>query len=92
MRFALFYEIPVALPWGPDSERLAWRRVAGAVLARPGLWLTALGQVLRLARPGWWHRWPPVPAPDAVVIDTTGMDLGEVVERCYRLARERLRD
>jgi len=35
---------------------------------------------------------PLKPAPDAVVIDTTGMDPGEVVERCYRLARERLRD
>ena len=35
---------------------------------------------------------PLKPAPDAVVIDTTGMDPDEVVERCYRLARERLRD
>src|SRR5438128_12271420 len=35
---------------------------------------------------------PLKPAPDAVVVDTTGMDPGEVVERCYRLARERLRD
>jgi CMP/dCMP kinase len=34
---------------------------------------------------------PLKPAPDAVVVDTTGMDLGEVVERCYRLARDRLR-
>ncbi len=25
MRFALFYEIPVARPWGPDSERLAYQ-------------------------------------------------------------------
>jgi len=33
---------------------------------------------------------PLKPAPDAVVVDTTGMDLGEVVERCFRLARERL--
>ncbi|TMK89240.1 MAG: hypothetical protein E6G57_02465 [Actinobacteria bacterium] len=45
-----------------------WWGVAGAVLARPRLWLTALGQVLRLARPGWWHRWPPVPAPDAAYL------------------------
>jgi hypothetical protein len=35
-----------------------------AVLARPDLWLTALGRVVRLARPGWWRRWPPLPAPD----------------------------
>ena len=34
---------------------------------------------------------PLKPAADAVVVDTTGMDLGEVVERCERLARERLR-
>ena len=33
---------------------------------------------------------PLKPAPDAVVVDTTGMDLGEVVERCDRVARERL--
>ena len=25
MRFALFYEIPVARPWGPDSEHLAYQ-------------------------------------------------------------------
>jgi hypothetical protein len=32
------------------------------------LWLSAVGQVLRLARPGWWHRWPPLPAPDAAYL------------------------
>ena len=26
MRFALFYEIPVPRPWGPDSERLAYQQ------------------------------------------------------------------
>ena len=30
-------------------------------------------------------------APDAVVIDTTGLDLDEVVERCYREASSRLK-
>ena len=35
---------------------------------------------------------PLKPALDAVVVDTTGMDLGEVVERCDRVARERLRN
>jgi CMP/dCMP kinase len=30
------------------------------------------------------------PAPDAVIVDTTGMDLGEVVERCLAVARERI--
>jgi hypothetical protein len=41
-----------------------WWRVAAAVAARPALWGVAVGQVVRLARPGWWRRWPPVPAPD----------------------------
>ena len=35
-----------------------------AVAVRPWLWPVAVIQVLRLARPGWWHRWPPVPLPD----------------------------
>jgi hypothetical protein len=39
-------------------------RVAGAVLMRPRLWPTAIVQLMRLARPGWWRRWPPVPTPD----------------------------
>lgn len=34
-----------------------------ALAARPDLWPTALGVGLRLAVPGWWRRWPPVPAP-----------------------------
>ena len=41
-----------------------WLRAAGAVLVRPSLWGVALVQLFRLARPGWWHRWPPLPAPD----------------------------
>jgi hypothetical protein len=28
------------------------------------LWPTAIRQLFVLAKPGWWHRWPPVPAPD----------------------------
>jgi hypothetical protein len=47
---------PVTASW--------WRRAAVAVARRPGLWPTAARQVLVLARPGWWRRWPPVPAPD----------------------------
>ena len=35
-----------------------------AVLARPSLWPTALIEVRRLARPGWWRRAPFVPVPD----------------------------
>lgn len=36
-----------------------------AVALRPALWPTALRQLFRLARPGWWRHWPPVPTPDA---------------------------
>lgn len=35
-----------------------------AVVVRPRLWPVAVQQVLRLARPGWWRRWPPLPVPD----------------------------
>jgi len=33
MRFALFYEIPVARPWGPDSEREAYHNTIEQVVA-----------------------------------------------------------
>jgi CMP/dCMP kinase len=33
---------------------------------------------------------PLKPAPDAVVMDTTAMDLGQVVDECLRIARTRL--
>jgi hypothetical protein len=39
-------------------------RAAFAVLLRPGLWGVAVVQLLRLAVPGWWRRWPPLPLPD----------------------------
>jgi hypothetical protein len=45
-----------------DVRRTA--TVVGAVVLRPWLWPAALSTVFRLARPGWWHRWPPVPRPD----------------------------
>lgn len=35
-----------------------------AVVVRPWLWPVAVVQAWRLARPGWWRRWPPVPLPD----------------------------
>jgi hypothetical protein len=35
----------------------------GAVLRRPGLWVTAVRQGLRLAEPGWWRRRPHLPLP-----------------------------
>jgi len=38
--------------------------LVAAVAVRPWLWLTGLAVVLRMARPGWWRRWPPVPRPD----------------------------
>jgi alkanesulfonate monooxygenase SsuD/methylene tetrahydromethanopterin reductase-like flavin-dependent oxidoreductase (luciferase family) len=33
MRFALFYEIPVPRPWGPDSERLAYQNTIEQAVA-----------------------------------------------------------
>lgn len=38
-------------------------RVFVAVLLRPWLWKVALGQLFRLAEPGWWKRFPPLPVP-----------------------------
>jgi hypothetical protein len=35
-----------------------------AVARRPRLWGVAVRQTRRLARPGWWRRWPPLPLPD----------------------------
>ncbi|MBW3614434.1 MAG: hypothetical protein KY439_03880 [Actinobacteria bacterium] len=46
--------------------RWAWLgRAAPAVARHPELWATAVVQCLRLAQPGWWRRWPPLPAPDS---------------------------
>jgi hypothetical protein len=41
------------------------RRSLVLVLARPYLWLTALRQAVRLARPNWWRRPPYLPVPDS---------------------------
>jgi hypothetical protein len=38
--------------------------VVGALVRRPWLWPAALAEALRLARPGWWRRWPLLPVPD----------------------------
>ena len=35
-----------------------------AVAVRPWLWRVAVTQAWRLAPPGWWRRWPPLPLPD----------------------------
>jgi hypothetical protein len=42
----------------------AWVGAALAVVARPGLWPTALRQARLLAAPGWWRRPPFLPLPD----------------------------
>jgi hypothetical protein len=39
-------------------------RAVIAVVVRPWLWWTAVRQVFRLARPGWWRRLPLLPLPD----------------------------
>jgi len=36
-----------------------------AVALRPSLWPASLAAIGRLARPGWWHRYPFAPVPDA---------------------------
>jgi hypothetical protein len=37
--------------------------VARVVVARPSLWTAAVIQGFRLAGPGWWRKWPPLPVP-----------------------------
>ena len=55
---------PAVAPGGaPEAAIPPLRRVALAVLARPLLWPAAVAELSRLARPGWWRRWPPVPVP-----------------------------
>lgn len=41
-----------------------WVRALVAVGRRPELWGTAIVQLFRLARPGWWRRAPFLPLPD----------------------------
>lgn len=41
-----------------------WARAAVALARHPTLWPTALVQVGRLARPGWWRHAPFLPMPD----------------------------
>jgi hypothetical protein len=38
--------------------------MAKALSRRPWLWPAAGAEAVRLARPGWWHRWPLLPVPD----------------------------
>ena len=52
-------------PGGPSPDAGgSWLGAAAAVVARPQLWPTAVRQVARLARPGWWRRRPFLPVPD----------------------------
>ena len=39
-------------------------RAAWVLLRHPALWAVAVVQLFRLAAPGWWRRWPPLPLPD----------------------------
>lgn len=52
----------------PSLQGFHWKLVARnalvALLPRPWLWWTALGAILRLARPRWWLRLPLLPIPD----------------------------
>lgn len=47
-----------------NRHQLRWAGAAGAVAVRPRLWGVAVRQGVRLAAPGWWRRWPPLPRPD----------------------------
>lgn len=47
---------------------MRWVRIGGAVLVRPTLWLTAVTQIFRLARRGWWRRPPFLPLPDGAYL------------------------
>jgi len=51
----------------------------GALARHPGLWATALVQVVRLAAPGWWRRRPylPLPAPGYLRLRVTTMYGGD---------------
>lgn len=50
---------------GSSSERrVAWLRIAAAVLTRPRLWPIALRSGVALAPKCWWRRWPFLPLPD----------------------------
>ena len=44
--------------------RLGVAAVVAALAVRPRLWPVAVAVAWRLAVPGWWRRWPPLPRPD----------------------------
>lgn len=49
---------------GPPRSGRTAAVVVAAIARRPWLWPAALAEAARLATPGWWRHWPPVPAPD----------------------------
>ncbi len=49
-------------------SRSWWWRAAALLVRHPELWLTAVGQVVRLAPTGWWQRSPFLPVPDAAYL------------------------
>jgi hypothetical protein len=57
-------EAPVEPAPGVARGRRWLVGTVAAVAARPTLWATAVGQVRRLAAPGWWRRRPFLPLPD----------------------------
>jgi len=66
---------------GKVSAGLVSPGVVGAVVARPWLWPTAVAQLFRLARRGWWRRPPFLPLPGEAYMEfrlTTQYGGGEV--------------
>ena len=51
-------------PGGPAASGRSWLASGLRLMCRPELWATAAVALWRLAPPGWWHRWPPLPLPD----------------------------
>jgi hypothetical protein len=54
---------PSGAPQGPTAPAVV-AAVAAGLARRPWLWPAAVAEALRLARPGWWRQWPPLPVPD----------------------------
>ncbi len=51
------------------AEKLPWSRSSIALLAHPGIWITALRLARRAAPVGWWHRFPFLPRLDSRYIE-----------------------
>ena len=73
MKFALFYEIPVARPWAPDSEHVAYKNTLEQAVTDLGKELHSqyvlsyqLGQET-MVEPGFHHI--------KVIVDHPGLDV-----------------